>query len=153
MTGIDLLGGIPETLLPVSDSEIVAAALLAGADPATVAARHPQTSLSWAELAERDLLAETGPDGEVLRPELNGYDTAVAAYAYARVGYHRGLDALRRAGWKGAGPVPWRHRPNQGFLRCLRALAIAAERIDEADEALRCRDFLTSCDPSIPPGL
>src|SRR3712207_6893168 len=50
-------------------------------------------------------------------------------------GYHRGLDALRRAGWKGFGPVPWAHAPNQGFLRALHALGEAAGAIGEADEA------------------
>jgi hypothetical protein len=66
----------------------------------------------------------------------------VDAYAYARTGYHRGLDALRRNGWKGHGPIPWSHEPNQGFLRCLAALARAADEIDEADEASRCWTFL-----------
>ena len=57
------------------------------------------------------------------------------AYAYARVGYHRGLDALRRNGWKGHGPVPWAHLPNQGFLRALYALGRPRDCIGEADEA------------------
>ena len=39
----------------------------------------------------------------------------VAGYAYARVGYHRGLDMLRRNGWKGAGPVPWNARAEPGI--------------------------------------
>ena len=66
----------------------------------------------------------------------------VEAYAYARTGYHRGLDALRRSGWKGYGPVPWSHEPNQGFLRCLAALATAAGQIHETDEEHRCWTFL-----------
>lgn len=90
---------------------------------------HPASSLCWAILAEGSLL--------------NGTEVAdIAAYAYARTGYHRGLDALRRAGWKGAGPVPWDHEPNQGFLRCLWALTVAAERIGDQDEAQRCAQFL-----------
>ena len=52
------------------------------------------------------------------------------------------LDALRRSGWKGHGPVPWAHVPNRGFLRSLAALARAAAEIDEIDEAERCRSFL-----------
>ena len=71
------------------------------------------------------------------RPERQLRDT-VEAYAYARTGYHRGLDALRRNGWKGFGPVPWSHEPNRGFLRCVTVLAKAAEAIGEADEHERC---------------
>jgi hypothetical protein len=66
----------------------------------------------------------------------------VAAYAFARVGYHRSLDQLRRNGWKGHGPVPWGHVPNRGFLRALAALATAAGRIGESAEEQRCTDFL-----------
>lgn len=73
----------------------------------------------------------------------------VESYAFARVGYHRGLDALRRSGWKGHGPVPWEHEPNRGFLRCLIALQRAAAAIGEADEAQRCADFIADCDASL----
>ncbi len=124
----------PETLLPATpeaDAE-VAAARAGETDAAEVAAHHPAHSAAWALLAERAL-----DDGQV-----------VTAYAYARTGYHRGLDALRRNGWKGHGPVPWRHEPNQGFLRCLRVLARAAGEIGEADEAARCAQFLRDCDPA-----
>ncbi|EHY89515.1 Protein of unknown function (DUF3151) [Saccharomonospora azurea NA-128] len=107
------------------------AALDSGTDPADVAAEHPDFSEAWAALAEAALA-----DGEV-----------VAAYAYARTGYHRGLDQLRRAGWKGFGPVPWSHRPNQGFLRSLAALARAAQRIGETEEWQRCSTFLADSDP------
>ena len=72
----------------------------------------------------------------------------VAAYAYARTGYHRGLDQLRRSGWKGHGPIPWSHEPNRGFLRCLNVLARAADAIGEADEAARCAQFLRDSDPA-----
>jgi hypothetical protein len=96
-----------------------------------VAARFPAYSAAWARLAERAL----------------GAADAVPAYAYARTGYHRGLDQLRKAGWKGHGPVPWEHKPNQGFLRCLHTLARAAAAIGEADEAARCAQFLRDCDP------
>ena len=66
----------------------------------------------------------------------------VTVYAYARVGYHRSLDLLRRNGWKGHGPVPWEHEPNRGFLTCLAMLAQSARAIDESDEWERCSDFL-----------
>jgi hypothetical protein len=72
----------------------------------------------------------------------------VTAYAYARVGYHRSLDLLRRNGWKGHGPVPWEHEPNRGFLRALAALALAADRIGEDPEAQRCREFLRDSSPT-----
>ncbi|TBR14869.1 MAG: DUF3151 family protein, partial [Chitinophagaceae bacterium] len=65
-----------------------------------------------------------------------------------RTGYHRGLDALRRAGWKGYGPVPWAHAPNQGFLRALHALGQAAGAIGEDEEAARVRQFLADSDPA-----
>jgi hypothetical protein len=123
VTQPNLLGEPEPTRLP----EDPAAGLLAGgADPTQTAADHPTSSLAWAVLAERALQA-------------GGH---VQAYAYARTGYHRGLDALRRNGWKGHGPVPWEHEPNRGFLRALAALARAADAIHEDDEAARCRQFL-----------
>ena len=101
------------------------------ADPAAVAAEHPTASIAWAYLAEAALAR-----GET-----------IAAYAYARTGYHRGLDQLRRNGWKGFGPVPFSHEPNQGFLRCVAALARAAQTIGETNEYQRCLDLLEDCDP------
>ena len=71
----------------------------------------------------------------------------VAAYAYARTGYHRGLDQLRRNGWKGFGPVPWSHEPNQGFLRSGGALLRAATAIGEAPEVERLRTLINDSDP------
>jgi hypothetical protein len=124
MTHPNLIGGPPETLLP--ENEEAHAALAAADDPAPVAARYPSYCAAWAALAER---------------ALDGGD-AVTAYAFARTGYHRGLDQLRRSGWKGYGPVPWAHEPNQGFLRALAALARAAQAIGEDEEAERCQVFL-----------
>jgi hypothetical protein len=72
---------------------------------------------------------------------------AVSAYAFARVGYHRGLDQVRKAGWGGQGPVPWHHEPNRGFLRSVHALMRAAALIQEMDEAERCRSLLLELDP------
>ena len=74
-------------------------------------------------------------------------DDDVTAYAFARVGYHRSLDLLRRNGWKGHGPVPWEHARNRGFLRALSALATAAARIGEDHEATRCEEFLRDSSP------
>lgn len=127
----DLLGGPPPTLLPGDPA--ASEKLEAGADPAEVAAAYPTDSAAWAVLADR-----AWASGEV-----------IASYAYARTGYHRGLDALRRNGWKGHGPVPWSHVPNRGFLRALNALGRAADRIGERDEADRIAAFLDDCDPSL----
>jgi hypothetical protein len=134
----NLLGEPPPTLLP-ADPE-AAAELAEGTPPAEVAARHPTVSAAWAALAE----AALGRSERALP------DT-IEAYAYARTGYHRGLDALRRNGWKGHGPVPWSHEPNRGFLRCVTALAAAAEAIGESDEQERCTQLLRDCDPSLAP--
>ncbi|GAA1878584.1 DUF3151 domain-containing protein [Lapillicoccus jejuensis] len=124
MSGLDGgLLGIPETRLPVDPA---AERLAAGEDPAAVAADHPTSSLAWATLAEQALAAGRTVEG----------------YAYARTGYHRGLDALRRAGWRGQGPVPWSHEPNRGFLRALAALGRAARGIGEQDEEARIATFL-----------
>ncbi|MQY31017.1 hypothetical protein NRB56_66230 [Nocardia sp. RB56] len=133
----DLLGPQPVLLPEISDAED---ALLGKQDPVQVAAAHPAASVAWAQLAE-DALDRADAAG----PEV-GLDT-VAAYAFARTGYHRGLDLLRRNGWKGFGPVPWSHEPNRGFLRSVGALAKAARAIGETEEYARCLDLLEDCDP------
>ncbi|MCW2804602.1 MAG: hypothetical protein QOF52_2807 [Propionibacteriaceae bacterium] len=116
------------TLLPTDPA--VAELADSGSDQfIEIVSAHPASSLCWALLAEGSLSMDT-PAGDV------------AAYAYARTGYHRGLDALRRAGWKGAGPIPWEHAPNRGFLRALWALSQAAERIGDQEEYERCSQFL-----------
>jgi hypothetical protein len=116
--------GPPPTLLP--ENTAARAAADAGTNPTELAATYPEFSEAWAALAEHALLA----------------DEPVASYAYARTGYHRGLDQLRRAGWHGHGPIPWQHAPNRGFLRSLHLLGKAAAAIGEGDEAERCREFL-----------
>jgi hypothetical protein len=126
----NLLGGPPATYLP--ENEEAAAALRAGQAPADVAARFPGYSAAWAALAERAF----------------AQGDAVTAYAYARTGYHRGLDQLRRSGWKGHGPIPWEHEPNRGFLRSLHALGQAAAAIGEDHEARRCEQFLRDSSPT-----
>ena len=122
----NLLGPDP-TYLPDDHPDMAAReALESGDTPREVAARLPAASYPWALLA-REAMSEEDP---------------VAAYAYARTGYHRGLDSLRRAGWRGQGPIPKDHLPNRGFLGALEALADAAAAIGEDDEAERCRTFL-----------
>jgi hypothetical protein len=128
--GQDLMAGPPPTLLPADPAT---AELDAGTAPVDAVRRHPASPAAWAALAS----AEVARDGD-----------SVNVYAYARVGYHRSLDLLRRNGWKGHGPVPWEHEPNRGFLSCLGLLALAARAIGELDEYERCRDFLRDSSPA-----
>ena len=131
--------GSPDTVLPDLPAEVSDALAAAAAEPpdqqrvafSAVAARWPRCLEAWAALAELP-----GPD--------------IDRYAFARVGYHRGLDALRAAGWRGSGYVRWRHQANRGFLRSLEALRRSAEAIGEVDEAERCGLFLRQLDPDRP---
>jgi Protein of unknown function (DUF3151) len=128
--------GSPDTVLDPPAPDVVAA--LAAAEAlapqerraalAAVAAGDPRCLQAWADLAE--LAADP-----------------VESYAYARVGYHRGLDSLRAAGWRGSGYVRWRYESNRGFLRSLDALRRAAGAIGEIDEEQRCDLFLRQLDP------
>src|SRR3954468_5092332 len=88
--------GIPETLLPADPA---AALLEEGQDPQSVAARFPSSSLVWSVLSEQAL-----DDGRTIE-----------AYAFARTGYHRALDSLRKSGWRGQGPGPGAARPHRRF--------------------------------------
>ncbi len=131
--------GVSETFLDPEPGEAVQALAEAMKTPPDeraqalrrATAAHPTHLEAWARLAE-DALERDDP---------------VAAYAFARTGYHRGLDRLRKAGWGGQGPVPWKHPPNQGFLRSVGALMAAADAIGEDEEAERCRSFLAELDP------
>jgi hypothetical protein len=125
----DLMAGPPPTHLPVDPA---AAELAAGTSTSDVVKAHPESPTAWATLAEEALAS--GADD-------------LTVYAYARVGYHRSLDLLRRNGWKGHGPVPWSHEPNRGFLRALAALSRAASMIGETAEAERCAAFLRDSSP------
>ena len=136
LTGHDLMAGPPPIHLP---EDPAAADLVPGADALDVVRRHPASPLAWATLA---MLAAEDDETDV-----------VTVYAYARVGYHRSLDLLRRNGWKGHGPVPWSHEPNRGFLRALAALARAAGAIGETAEAERCATFLRDSSPEAAYGL
>jgi hypothetical protein len=133
---VQFTAGTPETVLDPIAPELAAALDAARALPedqrraavAAVAARDPKCLPAWADLSE--LAADP-----------------VEQYAYARVGYHRGLDALRAAGWRGSGYVRWRHESNRGFLRSLHGLEQAAAAIGEVEEAQRCDLFLRQLDP------
>lgn len=134
---VSLSRGLPETVLPDAPDQWRAALAHALARPeenrrdavAEVAAHYPRYLDAWAELAglARD------------RTE---------AYAYARVGYHRGLDTLRGAGWHGTGYVRWSHQSNHGFLLALEALRRTAAEIGEREEEDRCATFLRQLDPN-----
>jgi len=128
--GKDLLGGPAPTLLP--DEAAPRELLTSGTDPSEVAAAHPTSSAAWAALADAAY----------------GRGAVIESYAYARTGYHRGLDALRRNGWKGYGPVPWSHAPNQGVLRSVHALGRAAGAIGERAEEQRLQQLLTESHPA-----
>jgi hypothetical protein len=133
---VTLSQGLPETVLPAPPEQWTEALADALRRPvgereaavAAVARAYPRFLEAWAALAE---LA----------------DDDVQSYAFARVGYHRGLDTLRAAGWRGSGYVRWRHETNRGFLRSVEALRRAADAIDESEEAERCALFLHQLDP------
>lgn len=132
--------GPPETVLPAESAEVANALAAALAAPeadrrdavAAVVASNPRSLTAWATLGDL------------------GRDT-MEQYAAYRVGYHRGLDALRQNGWRGSGFVRWQYETNRGLLRALNGLAKAAGSIDERDEAERCELFLRQLDPSWPP--
>ena len=132
---IHLSGGLPTTVLPEADPglrhELHQA--LTSSDPraaiAAIAARNPRSLDVWAALGD------------------HGRDT-MERYAAYRVGYHRGLDALRANGWRGSGYVRWSSPGNRGFLRCLLGLGACADAIGEIDEADRCGQFLVQLDPN-----
>lgn len=131
-------GGVPETVLPEPPAEVMAALADAGGDRARVvatAAAHPELPEVWAAL------------GELCESEARGLSDHLEAYAYYRIGYHRGLDALRRNGWRGSGYVRGSHASNRGFLSSLDGLRRMADAIGEASEAERCADFLLMLDP------
>lgn len=124
------MAGPPPTLLPLDPC---VAELIGGAAAADVVRAHPDSPAAWATLAQQ--ARDSGADD-------------VTVYAFARVGYHRSLDQLRRHGWKGHGPVPWEHEPNRGFLHCLALLATSARAIGEDAEWDRCAQFLRDSSPT-----
>ncbi len=128
---VQLSTGLPETILPEPAPGLSDALAEAGADRdavAAVVARAPRSVDVWAAL------------GAVGRDDIESY----AAY---RVGYHRGLDALRANGWRGSGYVRWSRPSNRAFLRCLEGLRARAEAIGEQDEVERLTTFLRQLEP------
>lgn len=125
-----------ETVLPAAPDdarEALAHALATDVDArkaavGAVVADHPTFVAGWAQLAALG-------------------EEPIERYAYARVGYHRGLDALRANGWGGTGLVRWAQDTNRGFLACLVRLRAAAAEIGEAAEVERITTFLHDLDP------
>lgn len=136
-SAVPLSTGLPETILPHPSGQAEGALGRAMAEPpelrkaalAKVAAAFPRYIDAWATLAEHT-------------------DDPIEGYAYARVGYHRGLDTLRGAGWRGSGYVRWRYPTNRAFLRALDQLRSRAAAIGEIDEQERCDTFLHQLDPN-----
>ena len=129
--------GPPRTVLPEESSSVSEALRQALAAPvedrrdlvARVVVGSPRSLYAWAAL------------GSLGRDDIE-------RYAAFRVGYHRGLDALRANGWRGSGYVRWADETNRGFLRCLRGLQLMAAAIGETDEAERIALFMQQLDPS-----
>lgn len=129
--------GLPSTVLPDEPAELrhrLQHALDAPAEErramiTQVVAASPRYIDGWARLGE------------------HGRDV-IERYAAFRVGYHRGLDALRANGWRGSGYVRWAAESNRGFLRALRGLGAAAAEIGETDEAERIALFILQLEPS-----
>ncbi len=129
--------GPPRTVLPAESAavdELLSRAQSASPDDrrdevARVVAAFPRSLNGWAAL------------GALGRDDIERY----AAY---RVGYHRGLDALRANGWRGSGYVRWADETNRGFLRCLSGLRQVAAAIGETDESERISLFILQLDPN-----
>ena len=80
--------------------------------------------------------------------KLEKVDQAVMAYAYARIGYHRGLDILRTNGWFGSGFIRSSVINNRGFLAALALVAITSKNLSYHEESSRCMEFLELIDPN-----
>lgn len=126
-------GGVPPTLLPPDPAldELIAHGSRQFVE---IASRHLDSSLCWAILAEGSLAAATA-------------DAELISYAFARTGYHRGVDSLQRLGWTEGTPAPWAHEPNRGFLRCLAWLAKLSGVLGDEAESERCWELLRTSSP------
>lgn len=128
--------GPPRTVLPAEPAPIrdavqrvrEAAVGEQRALAASIVAQNPRSLIAWCALG--DVATDT-----------------VERYAAYRVGYHRGLDALRANGWRGSGFVRWADESNRGLLGCMRGLGAMAAAIGEDDEAERLALFVAQLDP------
>lgn len=129
--------GPPRTVLPAEPAAVREAVGRVSDAPAAdqralaaaVVAQYPRSLIAWCALGD----AATD---------------AIERYAAYRVGYHRGLDALRANGWRGSGYVRWADETNRGLLGCMRGLGAMAAAIGENDEAERLALFLAQLDPA-----
>lgn len=129
--------GPPRTVLPAEPAEVRDAVQRVREAPtgeqralaAAVVAAYPRSLIAWCALG--DVATDT-----------------IERYAAYRVGYHRGLDALRANGWRGSGYVRWADETNRGLLGCMRGLGAMAAVIGENDEAERLALFLAQLDSS-----
>jgi hypothetical protein len=141
--GLPIMDSPPVVRLPDPPADAAAAlqaALQASDSDAAlkaVCARWPAFVDAWALLGEH----------------FYRHDQDVEAFACFRTGYHRGLDLLRKNGWRGHGYVPYSHEPNRGTLRAIRGLMLASAALGEPDEAGRCRKLLLDSDPADPFGV
>jgi hypothetical protein len=133
---VHLTTGLPETILDPAPSASLAALQAA----MNLAPDHQLAAVAGAVAANPRFLEGWATLGEQA-------NDPIESYAYFRVGYHRGLDALRQSGWRGSGYVRWRNPTNRGFLRALDGLRRQAAAIGEEDEAARCDQFIHQLDP------
>ncbi len=136
-SAVRMTAGLPETVLPPEPAAVTRAVEDAMAEPAE-RRRHAVSEVVRSDPASLEAWAALGA---LARDD-------VEAYACFRVGYHRGLDSLRRSGWKGSGLVRWDEPTNRGFLRCLDGLRSSAGALGEQDEEERCLLFLRQLDPA-----
>ena len=130
-------GKIPETILPLEPVYLVDQIREAVRSPLSVtkpdllitASGNPESIAVWCGLG-------------LVSAEL------MESYAYFRLAYHRGLDSLRKNGWRGSGFVRWEHDGNRYFLTALNKLAEISLRIDDIVEADRCALFLRQLEPN-----
>ena len=120
------VGGPTPFVLPAEPDDLMAAIDRSRTDlPAlrSVVLASPTSLFAWAALGDAE-------------PE------QVHRYAAYRIGYHRGLDALRGNGWRGTGDVRWSEPTNRGFLRSLLGLHLMSRAIGDLAEADRTIQFL-----------
>ena len=148
-------GGLPETILPAENSEILDGIeeALSFAAPSEITDPVVISQVIMKLLS----LVEVNPESIAIWTQLGVLSPErMKGYAFFRLAYHRGLDALRKNGWRGSGFVRWEHPSNRSFLRALHGLQILSKEIGDEEEAIRCHHFLLQLEPrweSISPAI